>query len=278
VSLQWNRSVRLRLGATSVRGTLYAGWPQRCALARASHSIDSPPQSVDGQAPPAAAPDPQSRAIDAVLSELTATLPLRGAHLAAELAEELILLDVVEGDYGGSSERQLQSIAAACVAELLGDAASGHVVRWQLQPDLRHLLICAIARQEVELLEQAALRHGLKLASVQPGFCAQWNRHGGALPEGTGVLGVTSGLHALVACAARGVITAVSSGPCREDGGAPSRDSAPTNALDSRVDRLLASAGLDVDSVSAFVLVAPHSPVPTLSPRWTLFTEQPEAA
>jgi hypothetical protein len=262
--------VALSVGTRSVQGSLYAGWPGRKLLARSSQVIDAPPQPTDESLPPAVAADPQSSALDAVLCELAASLPLRGSRLVAELAEELILLDVAEGDYGGASDRQLQSIATACVAELLGDAASDQALRWKLQPDLRHLLICAIARRDVEALEQATSRHGLELASLQPGFCAHWNRHADSLAGGSGVFAVTSGAHAIVACAARGVITAVSSGPCEEE-------NATTNLLDERVNRLLASTGLDALDVPAFVVVTAASQTRSFSPRWTVLTEPPEA-
>jgi len=278
VSLPWSRTVQLHLGATTIRGSLRTGWQRRTVLARASHAIELPAQPLDEHPQPAENAEPRSSAIDAVLSELADGSPMRGARLIAEVAEELVHLDVVPGEFGGSSERQLQAIATACATELLGDAATEQLVRWQLQPDLRHLLIGTIALQDVELLGQAALRHGLGMESLQPDFCTYWNRHAGALADGSGVFSVMSKEFAVVACAMRGAIIAVSSGRCLNDGDAQADDATPASSLDTRADRLLASLGLDPDLVTSFVLVAPDVQAPTLSARWTVLTGEAEAA
>ena len=277
MSLPWNRSVQLHLGARTIRGSLRTGWLRRTVLARASHEIEMSAQSFDEHPPHAVDADPRSRAIDAVLAELADSNPVRGSRLSVEVAEELVLLDVVLGDFGGSSERQLQAIATACANELLGDAAAEQSVRWQLQPDLRHLLIGTIALQDIELLEQAASRHGLGMESLQPGFCTHWNRHADALADGSGVFSVMSKEYAVVACATRGSIIAVGSGHCPNDFDAPGSDTSPASSLDARADRLLASVGLDPDSVPAFVLVAPDPQAATLSTRWTVVTGETEA-
>jgi hypothetical protein len=147
-----------------------------------------------------------------------------------------------------------------------------------LQPDLRHLLICAIAQQDVESVVQAASRHGLTLASLQPEFCVQWNRHAGALPDGSGVFAATCGAHAIVACAAHGAITALSCGPWPEDEKVPCDDLPGKISLDARVDRLLASVGLDAGHVSTYVLVAPDVSTRKVASRWTVVAHQQEAA
>ena len=84
--------------------------------------------------------------IDAALASWPARRSLKGAQLDVELADSLVHLDVVAGDFAANSDRQLASVAAACVDELLGDAAKDHEIRWQLQPDGTHLLIGAVAR------------------------------------------------------------------------------------------------------------------------------------
>ncbi len=269
MSLPWNKSLQLHVGAQAVHGTLYPAWSRRKVLARASHAVE-PPAIGRGTA--------ALTAIDAVLSELSARASGRGMRLSVVLTDARTHFDVVAGDYRDASERQLQSIATACVAELLGDQAVGQVVRWQLQPDRHHLLICSIAPQDIESMVQAASRHGLSLASLQPEFCMQWNRHAGALPDRTGVFATTNGAHAIVACVAGGAITALSCGPCLEDESAPSEDLPATSPLDSRVNRLLAGIGLDVSGVSTFLLVAPELPEHSLASRWTLLDPQQEAS
>lgn len=259
MSLLWNKSLQLHIGVQTVQGTLRAAWPRRKVLARASHPVDPP-------------------AVDAVLSELMASASGRGVRLGVVLTDARTHFDVVAGDYRDASERQLQSIATACVAELLGEQAVGQVVRWQLQPDRHHLLICSIAPHDIESMVQAASRHGLSLVSLQPEFCMQWNRHADALPDGTGVFATRNGVHAIVACVAGGAITALSCGPCIDDECAPPEGVPATSALDSRVNRLLASIGLDASGVSTFLLVAPDLPQHSLASRWTLLEPQQEAS
>lgn len=266
----WNKSLELHIGSQAVQGTLRPAWSRHKILARASHAIEPPDMGHDGAAPLAA--------IDTVLSELRASAPERGVCLSVVLTDARIHFDVVAGDYRDASDRQLQSIATACVAELLGDRAVGQVVRWQLQPDLHHLLICAIAPQDIESAVQAAARHGLSLVSLQPEFCLHWNRHAAALAHGAGVFATANGRHAIVCCVADGVITALSCGPCLEEDAAPQEALWAQRSLDSRVNRLLASIGLDASSVSTFLLVARVLPAHQLAVRWTLLDPEQEAS
>jgi hypothetical protein len=206
-----------------------------------------------------------ARAVDAVLIELAKTSSLQGSRLEVELANALVHLDVVEGDFAGDSDRQLQSVAVACVAELLGDAAQDHEIRWQLQANKKHLLIGAIARNLLGALSAAAARQGMSLHSVQPDLCLQWNRHAGATSKtsGAAVFAVACGSAAVVTRVADGSIAALSSGNWGDR-------STTAGALDQRVDRLLASAGLDPQGMSAFVLVGPKGAEKGVSPRWAV--------
>ncbi|MDO8251732.1 MAG: hypothetical protein Q7T78_18740 [Rhodoferax sp.] len=268
MSLPWNKSLELHIGTQAVWGTLRPAWSRHKVLASSSHAIDPSDIGHDAAAP--------LTAIDAVLSELRARSPSRGVRLSVVLTDARIHFDVVAGDYRDASERQLQSIATACVAELLGDMAVGQVVRWQLQPDLQHLLICSISPQDIESMVKAAARHGLSLASLQPEFCMHWNRHAVAPPDGTGVFATTNGAHAIVACVAGSAITALSCGPCFEDEPVPQDEPPAKSPLDSRVNRLLASVGLDVSGVSTFILVARDLPGRRLASRWTVLDPQQE--
>jgi hypothetical protein len=271
-----------------VCGTLEQGWFRPKALTNASHAIDDESDRQSGAAAGAQAEpsiEKQARAIDAVLLELAKTASLRRARLNVVLADSLVHLDVVEGDFVGDSDRQLHSIAVACVAELLGDAAQSHEVRWQLQADGKHLLIGAIAGDQLRVLSDAAARHGLTLGSVQPDFCLQWNRHAAALKPGSAVFAVASGRDAVIAHVSDGAVAGISSGTWLDRHDAPGASTAhvkhlmcglglepsvTASVLDERVDRLLASVGLDAANQSAYVLVAPEVPDMAVSSRWTV--------
>jgi hypothetical protein len=290
VSLPWSKTVRLRVVPDSVCAVLEQGWLRPTALARAGQGTRAAatPDSPMGESTRASA-DELAHTIDAVLAELAQTSTLRGARLEVELADSLLLFDVVSGDYAGDSERQLQAVANACVAELLGDAAPAHEVRWHLQADGKHLLIGAIASDLLHAVSEAAARQGLRLGSVQPDFCLQWNHHAAALRAGAAVFVVASGRDAVVACVANGSVAGLSSGGWldRNDAagtaipnvnrlmcGLGIEASATTGLLDFRVDRLLASIGQDAASQSAFVLVAPELSPTGVSPRWTVLNRE----
>jgi hypothetical protein len=275
VSLPWRKTVRLRVAASAVCGRLEQGLGRKL-LAEATHAADE-----------------QALAIDAVLAELGLVLSLQGLRLDIELADTLVHLDVVEGDFSGNSERQLQAVATACVAELLGEAAEQHDIRWQLQADGRHLLIGAIAKEQIHVLAEAATRHHLKLRSIQPDFCLQWNRHASALKPGAGVFAVACGREAVVACVQQGAVAAISSGAWLDQSDAPGAtsvgvkrlmcgfgldSSTTTGVLDTRVGRLLSSLGRDAADQSSYLLVAPDVSQSALSSRWTVLNREGDAS
>ena len=261
-----NKALQLRVGARAVYATLSAGWPRRKVVARAIEMIGTSADAAS--ALPQA--DAQAVAIDEALTSLAASASLAGARLSVELADARTHFDLVEGDFGAAGERELRNIASACATELLGDAAVGRILRWQVQPDQSHLLICAIETRAVESIVATARRHALKLVSIEPEFGAQWNRHAGTLRGGNGVFGVSCGAHATVAWVRRGAITALSSGAWPETVASTRGDAGARTALDIRVDRLLAGKGVDSGRVGTFVLVAPDVSARALSPRWTV--------
>jgi hypothetical protein len=286
--------VRLRVVPDSVCGTLLQGWPRAKVVASAGHAGDQPftTSGRAGVAPSADAPNGLAAALDAVLIELAEAGGIGGAQLDVELADALVHLDAVEGDFAGQSERQLQTMALACVTELLADTSADHEVRWQLQPGGKHLLIGAIARAHVQAFAEAATRHRLHLRSIQPDFCLQWNRHAAALKPGPSVFAVACGTDAVVAHVEQGAITTISHGGWLDrssvTGASPVNvkrlmcglgldPAATAGALDIRVGRLLASVGQDEASQSAFVLVAPETAESALSPRWTVINREQAA-
>lgn len=277
--------MRLRVTPHVASGNLLRRGLRPTVLARTGHA-SGPAVPVAGAAVGVAAQAASlAPAIEAVFAELGKTAALRGARLEVEWADALMVFDVVAGDFARNSDAQLQAVATACITELLGDAAAAHEIRWQLQSDGSHLLIGAIAREYLQLLKDCAQRHGLRLASIEPDFCLQWNRHASAAKHGTSVFAVASGQDAVIACVREGAVAAISNGawfagpPSDGDGAAdPGRLARALAAerpvreslLDIRLARLLASMGLDPATASDLVLVAPAWARSKVSPRWTV--------
>ena len=283
--------MRLRVTPHVASGNLVRRGLRPRVLARTGQAASAPAAAKAGAvAAQAAALAP---AIDAVFAELAKTAPLRGARLEVEWADALMVFDVANGDFAGNSDAQLQSVAAACMTELLGDAAPAHEIRWQLQRDGKHLLIGAIAHEYLHLLSEAAGRHGLHLSSIEPDFCLQWNRHAAAVKRDTSVFAVVSGHDAVIACVDKGAVAAISSGAwvngslprgeASDDASKLARavaDGRPVKEplLDIRLTRLLASVGLDPAAASDCVLVAPGWARNKVSSRWTVLNRDATAA
>lgn len=268
MSLPWNRSVQLQVGPRAVVGSLHAGWPRVRALARTVQAFAA--DDTDANRPVTVC----SEAMDAVLTELQAMPAGQGRQLRVLLADARVHFDVVSGDYRKASEKQLQSIATACVDEVLGHRASPQTVRWQLQPGMRHLLIAAMDAGDVEAAAQVAAQHRLRLRSLQPVFCARWNQHAASLPGGTGVFAVVDGGHVVVAFVRNGGIAALSSGRCVAELLPTGHEGGRKSDLDERTDRLLASLGQGTDSVPAFVRVVSGPDAAAVAPRWTVIQHE----
>jgi hypothetical protein len=247
-----------------VGAQLVTRWPARtCAVA----SFPTPPAS------PADAVQGEGEVIDtweAGLRELGTAAQLRGARFGVELANSMVHFDVAEGDFAAQGDRQLQAIAVACMAELLGDAAGAHEVRWSLQADERHLLIAAVPNAFVAPLAAVAQRQGSRLANVQPALCRQWNAYARTLHAATAVFAVALGSHALVACVVNGSICGVSVG--QWNAGSDSVQAMPlatsSALLDERAERLLASLGIDVTPETEFTALAADPHLFAAQPRW----------
>jgi hypothetical protein len=183
-------------------------------------------------------------------------------------------MDVINGEFLGHNDRQLQAIANACVTEMIGDDAGDHEVRWQLQSDLRHLLICAIPRAHVSALAQVASANGLRLGSVQPDFALEWNRHAGALKAGSGVFAVASGADAAIAWVTDGVISSISLGPLTETAEAAAAAAstqphnvalqeealhAPVEIMEAKIDSMLSGFGIKAQMRADFTDTQPRA-------------------
>ena len=266
MSRLWSRRAQLRIEPARVHAALGPPWSAGplMALARRLHLGAAEPPPMCRVERDALEPATRAAAIDEVLRELAAQPGYTGADLEVEVADALFQLDVVSGDFAGDSDRQLMSVAMACAGETLGDALPAHEIRWHLQADGRHLLIAAIDRELITALGEAAARHGFRLRSVQPDLCLQWFCHAdAALKLRVAVFAVACGRDVVVACTRNGVITAISHGAWLDRQG-------NADALDARVDRLLASTGLDAEAPAACVLVPPDGVQPALSARWTV--------
>ena len=271
MSLLSNRSLQIHIGASSVRGTLRAKRPHHKVLGSSCHEFHGADHGPTGAAPLSTIDKPCIAAMDAVLHELRANAAPRKPDLRVVISDAGVHFDVVQGDYGGSNERHLQSIAVACIAEILGEATSRQVVRWQLQPDLQHLLISCIDLREVTAVTETAIRHGLRLQSLQPEFCFQWNRYASVLPAKDCVFATINDGYATVAYAKGGTIAALSSGPCFLGEDPLHGGKHETQSIDQRTDRLLASLGQDASVISNFILVTAAPECIHSVSRWRAF-------
>ena len=271
----------LQIGPDGVVATLETGWPRRRRVSASSVSAGKPPLEPSGEGTAAAL---DADALQAVFDEIELVLPLRGTRLVVEVADPLIHFDVAEGDFGALADRQLQAIAAACMGELLGDAAADHEVRWSMQAGERHLVIAALPRALIAALAAAADLRGLRLASVQPGFARRWNAFARGLDAPTAVFASTSGPHAVVSCVVERALCAVSSGPWRDSGEtAPGRSprataTAALSLLDERAARLLAGIGIETTIAPAYLLVSADAAAGAAPSRWTVVAPPTEVA
>lgn len=277
MSLPWNKTVRLRIGANSVQGTVHPAWSPRRVLATCLHNA-AQASSANPASPTLVSTAPFDAAMAATLSELGAVRNSRVKNAQILLADTRVHFDVVSGDYANLSERQLQAIAQACLTEILGDRALAFVVRWDLQKDAQHLVIAAIESRDIEMAERVAGDHGITPISLQPDFCGVWNRFASALHHKMAIFAAVDEHHVVVALVISGSITALSCGSVlllAFDAG----DSAiQKNAIDDRVDRLLSSTGLDPAHIQAFLLVAPSGVGHGLNTRWQVLDSPAEAA
>ena len=211
---------------------------------------------------PAPADGAPTVGVDALLASLAERTALRGARAEVEFADALVTLDLVDGEFADHSERQLRSIASACCIELLGADAGAQELRWQLQSDERHLLICALPRAAIGALTTALAAHDVTEQSVQPRLCASWNQHARQLGDGAAVLALASPAGTTIACLHDGAIVALG----RFSSGAHGL----IEALDAHVARLHASLGLDPSADGRYLLVADGIAPPQALQRWTL--------
>ncbi len=279
-----NSRVTLSIAAEAVQARLERGWrkPTQAALGERS-------PKPEGEQPDRIAA--LSEAVHGALADVAKVAPLAGVKLNVGVDDALAHLDVAAGEFAGCSDAQLDAIALACVSELKGESAAEHVLRWQLQTDGRHLILCALRRDLIDAIEQAAKRHGLELCSIQARFFVEWNRHARGLRHDADVFAVASLREAVVACMRRGVIRGLSCGadPAPVEGARHDRvdrmlrqlglgGQLPAGPLDSRVDRLLTGLGLEPDAPSSFVLSTRDETELPPSARWTVLAREQETA
>lgn len=269
-----NNRVRLALQPDGARASLWRGWLHPARVAERACAFDSkgPTAGVEF-------------ALDGLLLALAEQAPIAGATLTVEIADTLVHFDIASGDFADASTRRLESFADATIFELLGESARIHTVRWQLQRDERHLLVCAIPDESLLAITNVARTHRLHLGRVEPRFVVQWNHHARRSAADRAVFAMADNVNAVIACLERGVVQSISNAPWYIDpsqhaiGETPvasplvsfglARD-ADRAELDVRVDRLLAAVGVDSGAVSTFDLVASGEPPALLSGRWTV--------
>lgn len=264
MSLPWNKVITLCIGHRAVRGTLSRAWSPHIALNQCLCPIGESAIDPGDSAYDSANPDSVA-AIQMVLTTLAQGSHAKAAHLKVLVTNSLMHFDVVSGDFGAARERDLQAIARACVVEMLGERAVNQVIRWQLQPGDRHLLISSMNQSAVDAMVQIASQYRMALVSLQPEFGERWNLHASSLSGSLSVFASVDDRHAIVCFVNNGAITALSHGPAPID---ESASTSATGSLDERTDRLLASVGQDASALTSFVLVAPEDASPNALPRW----------
>ena len=269
MSRRSSKQLQLRVGQSLLRLRVLSG-------RRGAPALEEAELAWDGVAPLA-------DALPGLLSQLSGA-PAQGMPLDVEICNALAHFDTVEGALAGQSDAELAAIAGACVQEMFG-AAHGRDVRWQLQADERHLLICAIERPLLAALQAMATRHGLQLRSIETSFAIDWNRHGHRLDAGRAVFVSGDEGESVAALVLDGVVEGL--GICAqpdqlEEPLTPTpavellcnsvgleRLAVPTR-LDAQVARMLASLGLDMDGIGQFMAVLARDEADALSSRWTV--------
>jgi hypothetical protein len=281
VSLLSNRRVELKINSGGLSAALFSRWPGRKRLAHASVAWNAmAPDSLTAAEPGLAG------AVDRLLGELARTASLRGVPLDIELSDALVHLDVAHGDFDDHSEPQLAAVTRACVRDLLGDAVEEHELRWQLQADESHLLMCAAPKPLLATLRGATQRLGLRTNRVATQFQAEWNRHHQLLRSGLGIFACGHDAHIVVAFVRDGVVEALSTSSCQADLEDPNalfpdvdrllnnlglENAATPTRLDAQVDRLIASLGVEVRQLERFVAVDGGDNGLALSSRWQFY-------
>lgn len=254
MSLLWNKNMFLHIGADAVHATLP---PDRKGI------------SVTQTVPVNEATN-MADTLTALLAEILPKAGKSRPSLTATISLDLVHLDIAAGNFASYSEQQLEAIATGCMSELLGEGATPMEVRWQLQPNLQHILLCALDSHLVQAVIQTAQAHQLELASLQPVFCHYWNKYSKSMRRSKGIFALQDSQRALVCLNDKGSVTALSCGPAaRSDLDQPSNGRAKS-PLDLRVDRLLTSTGGHADAIDQYLLVTHRARDLAPHPRWTV--------
>jgi hypothetical protein len=155
-------------------------------------------------------------------------------------------------------------MARACVHDIVGDTAAQHEVRWQLQSDLQHLLLCAVPSAVLDAVQSTAQQYRLAVVSVQPEFCVAWNRHARVLGAQAGAFAMLGEVSTLALVGPKTNITAIS---CTALPAADARcadpDAAAMHALELQLQRLAPSSDTSRETHFRRVLVSAQT-----SPAW----------
>lgn len=182
------------------------------------------------------------------------------ARVAVSIDNAFCWLDSVEGDFAAMRTRALDGIAQAALAEVLGDEAADHELRWQVQHDGRHMLLVAVPRSLMAAVQKAADENGLRIAALNATFVDQWNHCGRTLGIGDGVVALVRRGCATLVRVRGAAITALG---CEHVGNSVSE-------LNQATRRLLARFGDDIDAGERRVMVSPDAWSEAQLGAWTL--------
>ncbi|MBA2673400.1 hypothetical protein [Ramlibacter sp.] len=119
----------------------------------------------------------QQAALSTLLEQAAAKLKTRhvpglgGLRLEVQLGLEhahLGLMVLQDGDAKSLPASARESYAQAWVRQMLHIAPETQVIRWQVSPDGRQLLVSCVDRNVFAALEEFAGKHGLRFASCRP--------------------------------------------------------------------------------------------------------------
>ena len=254
MSLPWNKTLRLHIEADAMHATLHAGRNDQ-VIAQITRVYD---------------PSALLEVLQELITDLLAKANKSRPTLIVTVSIDIAHFDIAEGDFSYYGEPQLDAIATGCISEVLGEGPVPMEIRWQLQPDLRHILLCALDSQLVHAVTESARLHRLELASLQPVFCHYWNKYSTPLRHAKGIFALQDSERALVCISNKGSITSLSYGPAaRSDLDQPANGRAKS-PLDLRVDRLLTSTGAHADAIDHYLLVTQGAHDLSPHPRWNV--------
>lgn len=173
-------------------------------------SLELPPSGQAGAQQPIG---PDGHGLGAALERALALSdrPAAASPVQVTLAPDFCWLDVVQGDFASMSDRVIGHIARGSLADSLGDAATAHELRWQVQADGRHMVLLAVPAPFVQALQAALAAHALRAQRLEATALALWNWSATRGAPASGVWAWARLGQVVMARVRHGVITTISS-------------------------------------------------------------------